>query len=212
MGEGHGEHDSHHAEPTREMIFAPMDFSPMEKYFYKPIGYMVDWPVTFFKTQIVDRVRVPTYTYHERIPRVPTIDECKLDDDMCIHFANTQFKRDRRVDKNIIHILQQRFNRCQKWHQYDDETRLEKCARFENDLRDSQVNYFIKYQETAHPKDVVASFMKQKHRMLWERRYGEVGNGKSGVPRPVPEKKEKTMHDYMAESYSATSQPKEMKA
>jgi hypothetical protein len=38
-------------------------------------------------------------------------------------------------------------------------------------------NWYIKYGDMASYHRVESSFMKQKHRMIWERRYGEVGTG-----------------------------------
>ena len=35
--------------------------------------------------------------YHQRFPRVPTIDECYMDDKVCMFEANMQYKRDRFV-------------------------------------------------------------------------------------------------------------------
>ena len=38
-------------------------------------------------------------------------------------------------------------------------------------------NYFIKYGEMGYYARVENAFMKQKHRVMWERRHGPVGTG-----------------------------------
>lgn len=38
-------------------------------------------------------------------------------------------------------------------------------------------NLFIKYGELSYNPRVEQAFMKQKHRLIWERRHGEVGTG-----------------------------------
>ena len=37
------------------------------------------------------------YYYHRQFQRVPTIDECEVDEPLCIFEANEQFRRDRSV-------------------------------------------------------------------------------------------------------------------
>ena len=34
--------------------------------------------------------------------------------------------------------------------------------------------------DLGHKGDVIQCYMKQKHRMIWERRHGPVGSGKKG--------------------------------
>ena len=37
------------------------------------------------------------YYFHRKFRRVPTIDECEIDDELCIFESNEQFKRDKFV-------------------------------------------------------------------------------------------------------------------
>ena len=67
-------------------------------YLIKPLYY---YKVTFFG--IVEVVVEPsqgknkTYYYHRRYRRVPTIDECRINDPLCKFEAQEQFKRDKYV-------------------------------------------------------------------------------------------------------------------
>jgi len=42
---------------------------------------------------------------------------------------------------------------------------------------EAQLNYYIKYGDLGYSTRVEDAFMKQKHRMVWERRHGPVGQG-----------------------------------
>jgi NADH dehydrogenase (ubiquinone) 1 beta subcomplex subunit 10 len=52
--------------------------------------------------------------YHQQFRRVPNIDECYIDDKVCIYEADQQFKRDRLVDSQILNILRLRMDDCVK--------------------------------------------------------------------------------------------------
>ena len=41
-------------------------------------------------------------------------------------------------------------------------------------------NFYIKYGDLAFYSDAKDILMKQKHRMVWERRHGPVGSGMEG--------------------------------
>jgi len=43
--------------------------------------------------------------YHRHYRRVPTIDECEVDDQVCFYEANQQFRRDRCVSDSLTEML-----------------------------------------------------------------------------------------------------------
>merc|ERR1712080_526946 len=50
--------------------------------------------------------------YHRSYARVPTIDECYVDDVICRTEAHEQFRRDWLVEQEILAILRSRMNDC----------------------------------------------------------------------------------------------------
>ncbi|CAH8532750.1 unnamed protein product [Schistosoma turkestanicum] len=170
---GDGLHNSHD-DVTREEIFR--EFKPTFAYQLSLIlGSLFDKPVTFFREQVVNKVRTPYPYYHKRYDRVPTIDQCLTNDLACFEEANQQYHRDRLVDLNIVRILRNRKNECARWYKYEKEDVYRFCGSMFTDYEDAAVNYYIKYGELHWSATVVDAFMKQKHRLLWERRYGPVG-------------------------------------
>jgi len=162
MGTDHHEHDEFH----------PKEY-PKESGFMNALsklGKIVDGPVSMFRERIIDPIRARNQYpyYHRQFPKVPTIDECDVDDQVCIYEANEQYMRDRAVDKQIVLLLSQRLNEClyREGH-YDGHF---KCAEIHDDYDSAITNYHIKYGELAHQTSVIDAFMKQKHRMIWQRR------------------------------------------
>ncbi|CAH8568718.1 unnamed protein product [Schistosoma mattheei] len=172
-GSGDHGHDGHD-DVTREELFK--EFKPSIKYrFTSIVGSIIDKPVSLFREQVVNRVRTPYPYYHKRYDRVPTIDQCLTNDLACIEEANQQFHRDRLVDLNIVRILRKRKNECMRWYSYQKEDVYQFCGPMFTEYEDAAVNYYIKYGELHWSTSVVDAFMKQKHRLLWEKRYGPVG-------------------------------------
>lgn len=138
---------------------------------------VLDAPVTYFKENIVTPLhnRNKHYYYHRRFNRVPTIDECEVDEPLCIFEANEQFRRDRSVDANILKILRRRKTECMM---YNGPNAPQKCQKVTEDYEKASTNWFIKYGDLGAAATVVHAFMKQKHRMIWERRQIEQGTGK----------------------------------
>ncbi|KAL5104299.1 NADH dehydrogenase ubiquinone 1 beta subcomplex subunit 10 [Taenia crassiceps] len=158
----HDDHGHHSFEITRDDLFKP---------------YKSSRPVTLFRERIVERIpRKKFYYYHQRFARVPEIDSCRVGDRICISEANEQFHRDRLVDANIVRILRQRVNECKKWYDRDYEDMDRFCKPYIRDHEEAATNFFIKYGELYYWSDVRDAFMKQKHRMLWEREHGPIGS------------------------------------
>ncbi|KAF8568249.1 hypothetical protein P879_03717 [Paragonimus westermani] len=216
---GHGDGDASHHDISREELLKPFKPSVAEKYILPFFGSIVDAPVTFFREQIVEKVRKPYPFYHKRYKRVPTIDKCRLDDPVCIYEANMQYHRDRMVDTNILRILRNRRRECSTWHRHQKEDVERFCKDIIAEHEEAVVNFFIKYGELSWNTDVRHAFWKQKHRMLWERRYGPVGNGDSpafAVDRAMAAaeetlKKEDNMFTKLRASVGQIGFPKEMR-
>jgi len=133
-----------------------------------------DRPVTWFRESIVEPNRKDYNWYHRSFRRVPTIDECYTDDYVCIYEANDQFIRDRNVDNEILCILRQRMDDCVR-EEYPDYA--PRCLILRDQYELAAANWFTKYGDLGADFHVKKAYMKQKHRLLWERRHGPVGCG-----------------------------------
>lgn len=151
--------------------------------------------------------------YHEKFRRVPTIDQCYTDDVVCRHEATMQFKRDKKVDSEILTILRSRFEECVAEHDPDrkvycqplydyykraEENWFSKCTYLELNVFQNGFVVFISMNsiilfvahfvyfsfnkqldgDLGYYGDSLSCFMKQKHRMIWERRHGKIGSNK----------------------------------
>ncbi|GIZ01624.1 NADH dehydrogenase 1 beta subcomplex subunit 10 [Caerostris extrusa] len=128
---------------------------------------VVDGPVTWFRESVVVPNQQHYPYYHRHYPRVPTIDECYENDAPCMYEANLQFKRDMRVDGAIVNILRQRKLECVR---YEGHERHERCKKIFDEYAEAELNYFIKYGDLGAFPTAKWAYMKQKHRMVHERR------------------------------------------
>jgi len=109
--------------------------------------------------------------YHRKISRVPTIDKCAANETACIWEANEQYRLDKSVDYNILKILRRQFERC---IDRQPSNSMAPCAPAIELYEENELNFFIKYGELGTNADVRDAYMKQKHRMIWERRHPEI--------------------------------------
>ncbi|XP_035916295.1 NADH dehydrogenase [ubiquinone] 1 beta subcomplex subunit 10 [Anopheles stephensi] len=151
--------------------------NPLES-FLNAVQATIDGPVTWFREKIVEPNRQTYPWYHQQFRRVPTIDQCYTDDAVCIFEANQQFRRDKMVDNEILSILRQRFEDCVLYEQPDHER---KCRSLLDTYEKAAENWFIKYGDLGGYANAKTAYMKQKHRMIWERRHGPVGTGMKQV-------------------------------
>ncbi|KAK6168978.1 hypothetical protein SNE40_020117 [Patella caerulea] len=145
---------------------------PYYEQFCYSVFNLLDGPVTKFREKFVEPYRNqnrPVY-YHRRFRRVPTIDECYTDDAVCIFEAAEQLRRDKMVDNQIVKILRQRKVECYVWEGPDAKY---KCRKISEDYEDAAANWFIKYGDLGMQSTVIDNYMKQKHRLIWERRQKE---------------------------------------
>lgn len=141
--------------------------------------------------------------YHQRFHRVPTIDQCYTDDPICVYEADTQFKRDKLVDNEILTVLRHRYEDCTIYEAPDDQ---DKCMYIWDVYKKNETNWFSKCKwlswsivssescitfsiwnyfsdgDLGFYSDAKGAFMKQKHRMVWERRHGKIGSGRNEQP------------------------------
>lgn len=146
---------------------------------------LIDRPVTIWREKVVDPLHEKNklHYYHRKFQRVPTIDECQVNDHVCIYEANTQYRRDKQVDSQIIHILRERMNDCMFY--YGEHDQAKHCQKLVSDYEEAAGNWFCKYGDLGFFSDVTDAYMKQKHRMIWERRHGVVGSGTNPEWKPV---------------------------
>ncbi|CAJ0575433.1 unnamed protein product, partial [Mesorhabditis spiculigera] len=128
-----------------------------------------DRPASWFREKIVepnnDGGRLPYY--HRKLTRVPEIDECGVNDKGCFFEANEQYRLDKLVDGYILQTLRNRVDRCMVYNNPD----FKKCA---PEMEENELNFFVKYGELGSEADVRDVYMKQKHRLVWERRHPEI--------------------------------------
>jgi len=78
------------------------------------------------------------------------------------------------VDGEIINLVRQRLKECIIYEAPDHRV---KCQKLQDDFNEAAENYFVKYGDLGPHNNVLGGYMKQKHRLLWERRHGPVGTG-----------------------------------
>ncbi|XP_050734823.1 NADH dehydrogenase [ubiquinone] 1 beta subcomplex subunit 10-like [Eriocheir sinensis] len=142
--------------------------------FTEAVNNAFDRPTTWFRENVVSKNRPQYPWYHQQYRRVPTIDECYTDDIVCFIEANEQYKRDKQVESEILSIMRQRQEDCIV---YEREDHRVKCATIMEEYNKAAENWFIKYGDLGVYGTVKDAYMKQKHRLIWERRHGKVGSG-----------------------------------
>lgn len=76
----------------------------------------------------------------------------------------------RKVETHICRILRRRFEEC-TFHEYPDHR--ERCAQVKQDFEEAELNLFIKYGDMGIKTSAQMTLMKQKHRLIFERRKRE---------------------------------------
>jgi len=141
--------------------------------FYRRCQYFfwrgVNKPVTFWRENVIEPIQdkyghLPYY--HRRLRRVPTIDECHVNDQVCYHEAQMQYRLDKLVDHKILDLLRSRRDECLTHHHNN----VTKCIPQFDDFEEAELNWYIKFGELGLQGDVLSCYMKQKHRLIWERR------------------------------------------
>jgi len=191
-----GDHDGHHDEKVKPEQAPHSDFLkehglPESKYMKYKTPESSDF--SMWATRTLDKLvfAVPRYIreewirpnqkdypyYHRQYRRVPTIDECYTTDYVCQFEADEQFYRDRLVESNIITILAGRLNDCSV-HYTNTRNRFtvpeeDPCHKLKEDYTKACLNFYVKYGDLTFYSKSTDVLMKQKHRLIWERRNGE---------------------------------------
>merc|ERR1712066_179735 len=118
--------------------------------------------------------------YHIPTPKVTPIWECPVNDAMCAHSANRQANRDRRVDWNMIRIMQSRLRSCNHFTTAREESPYNinegyevLCGPLEETIREMQAAFELKWGniQSIFPNENLAqrAYMKQKNRHIEDR-------------------------------------------
>ena len=115
------------------------------------------------------------------------------DDVICREEAQFQFLRDKRVEGAMIVLLRNRFDDCVFYEKGTGQAAWGEprygpavdvgegsehiCKKVWDTFDRASTNYWIKYGELGYQPRVEQAFAKQKHRLMWERRHGEIGSG-----------------------------------
>uniref|UniRef100_A0A6F9DM41 NADH dehydrogenase [ubiquinone] 1 beta subcomplex subunit 10 n=1 Tax=Phallusia mammillata TaxID=59560 RepID=A0A6F9DM41_9ASCI len=140
-----------------------------------PVPLVYSWFYYSFKIpqQFVNKlfdtisVQKPRRYFHRKLPRVPEIWECALDDMVCVYEAEKQFDRDRKVDQEVLRILNKRVQACQA---LNGENSNIYCAEVKELERQTENAWRIKYGDIGTTISARKVLNKQKNRFI-ETRY-----------------------------------------
>ncbi|XP_023792759.1 NADH dehydrogenase [ubiquinone] 1 beta subcomplex subunit 10 [Cyanistes caeruleus] len=107
------------------------------------------------------------YYYHQKFPRVPDLSECLEGDYLCYYEAEAQWRRDRMVDQEIVEIVRERMAACK---QREGPNQFQNCAKEMELLAQVTKAYQDRYGELGYHGNARTCLMKQKHRMMEERK------------------------------------------
>ncbi|CAJ1076523.1 NADH dehydrogenase 1 beta subcomplex subunit 10 [Labrus bergylta] [Xyrichtys novacula] len=130
----------------------------------KVFHYTVDVPVTAFRG-VLDTIQEknrPVY-YHKKYRRVPDLTECEEGDYTCYYEAEMQWKRDYKVDQEIMKVLQERIKACQV---REGHSATQNCAKETELLTKTAANYRSRYEDLGAYGSARKCLMKQKERMM----------------------------------------------
>ncbi|XP_040574180.1 NADH dehydrogenase [ubiquinone] 1 beta subcomplex subunit 10 [Lepeophtheirus salmonis] len=147
-------------------------------HFLDSLSQVVTGPVVWFHDKVATPYRKNYPWYHRQYRRVPGIENCYTDDWVCREEANAQFRRDKLVEKYIVQLLASRFETCSIEEGFEGKKAKTdpnaKCHDLWKNWCNANLNFYIKYGDMKHNFKAEEALMKQKHRMIWERRNGPI--------------------------------------
>ncbi|XP_077387310.1 NADH dehydrogenase [ubiquinone] 1 beta subcomplex subunit 10 [Festucalex cinctus] len=132
----------------------------LQKVFY----YSVDLPVTTFRGVVSSiQAKNKLVYYHQKFRRVPDMTQCQEGDYLCYYEADMQFRRDIKVDKEIVKIMQERMGAC---HQREGNSFEQNCAKEIEQFNEVSKNFQSRYGDLGAYASARKCLMKQKERMM----------------------------------------------
>ncbi|NWT06619.1 NDUBA dehydrogenase, partial [Mionectes macconnelli] len=155
--------------PTRTPVVESKASVPNPVDFVQTVfNYVIDAPVTFVREWIErQQAKNKTYYYHQKFRRVPDVSECLEGDYLCFFEAEAQWRRDRMVDQEIVEIVRERLGACK---QREGPNQFQNCAKEVELLKQVTKAYQDRYGDLGFHGNARTCLMKQKHRMMEERK------------------------------------------
>uniref|UniRef100_A0A3Q3BB12 NADH dehydrogenase [ubiquinone] 1 beta subcomplex subunit 10 n=1 Tax=Kryptolebias marmoratus TaxID=37003 RepID=A0A3Q3BB12_KRYMA len=126
--------------------------------------YTVDLPVTKFRDTIDSlRSKNKQVYYHQRFRRVPDLTECEEGDFPCYYEAEMQWKRDYKVAREIVKVMQERVGAC---YQREGKSHVQNCAKEMQQFDEVAKNFEVCYADLGAHASARKCLMKQKERMM----------------------------------------------
>ncbi|XP_059203093.1 NADH dehydrogenase [ubiquinone] 1 beta subcomplex subunit 10 [Centropristis striata] len=124
----------------------------------------IDLPVVKFRGFIESlRSDKKMVYYHQKFRRVPYLTSCEQGDFLCYYEAEMQWRRDFKVDQEILGIMQERMRAC---YTREGDSWQQNCAKTIQDFDQTARNYQSRYGDLGVYASARKCLMKQKERMM----------------------------------------------